>query len=105
MHRIEGLPAALHVEADGVDHAEASGNDRGDGGLVVHVCCHARQPLTLLLLRVPRRHAHRKAEIGQALRHAPAEKAGRSVEHTSELKSLMRTSYSVSCLNKNHTTT
>src|SRR3546814_10075670 len=101
MHRIEGLPAALHVEADGVDHAEASGNDRGDGGLVVHVCCHARQPLTLLLLRVPRRHAHRKAEIGQALRHAPAEK--RSEEHTSELQSLMRISYAVFCLKKKNT--
>src|SRR3546814_4384546 len=30
---------------------------------------------------------------------------GRSVEHTSELQSLMRISYAVFCLKKNHTTT
>src|SRR3546814_2951052 len=34
-----------------------------------------------------------------------AQHAGRSEEHTSELKSLMRISYAVFCLNKNNTTT
>src|SRR3546814_5640050 len=36
--------------------------------------------------------------------HRPADRVGRSEEHTSELQSLMRISYAVICLNKNTTT-
>src|SRR3546814_15703163 len=38
---------------------------------------------------------------GQIYRQPPAELKRRSEEHTSELQSLMRTSYAVLCVNKN----
>src|SRR3546814_4920749 len=51
------------------------------------------------------RHAHATSPIGKTMR-APISRAvawaARSEEHTSELQSLMRISYAVFCLQKNH---
>src|SRR3546814_3946874 len=45
-------------------------------------------------------HVHRRFIHAPALREACARVANRSEEHTSELQSLMRTSYAVFCLKK-----
>src|SRR3546814_13426048 len=55
----------------------------------------ANQPLTADLIADT---AHRIAQ----LRITPEDKEGRSEEHTSELQSLMRDSYAVFCLTKQH---
>src|SRR3546814_7540691 len=41
--------------------------------------------------------------VAERSQRAPAERAGRSEEHTSELQSLMRSSYAVFCLKKKTT--
>src|SRR3546814_5115523 len=44
------------------------------------------------------------SRIGRPAKLTSASEAGRSEEHTSELQSLMRTSYAVFCLTKNNST-
>src|SRR3546814_2451341 len=46
-----------------------------------------------------KRHAEAEADLTRAADYAPVE---RSEEHTSDLQSLMRTSYAVFCLNTTH---
>src|SRR3546814_6984839 len=61
-----------------------------------------RAPTVDIVSRNPR--AHHELQMVIANRPALAAIHGRSEEHTSELQSLMRTSYPVFCLKKKHTT-
>src|SRR3546814_8018064 len=59
-----------------------------------------------LLRRGGRRLLSRRLAVpGRTARRLTVHAGGRSEEHTSELQSLMRTSYAVFCLKKNHIST
>src|SRR3546814_3131006 len=61
-----------------------------------------RHPPRTLGTRTDRRHGPRRVPGARPRRrgHPPREHLGRSEEHTSELQSLMRSSYAVFCLKK-----
>src|SRR3546814_2176251 len=91
---------ALGGEAQRARAADAAARAGDDRDLAVQ-CAHVHPPLEVLppsmtivcpVVKPPARLARKTA--------APAISSGRSEEHTSELQSLMRSSYAVFCLKK-----
>src|SRR3546814_1695331 len=97
--RLGDATSALTQEAERMEHALASGNVAADGLI-------SRAEALLLALDSGARELDETLPMSLSRLDERFDKTmRRSVEHTSELQSLMRTSYAVFCLKKNNTAT
>ena len=86
MDRLEGLPTALDIEADGVHRAIGAGERRRDGRAVVEVgrnrmdvrIFEPEQPTSPV--RSPRGDSNREGVIAKMAHHTPAQES-RAAEH------------------------
>src|SRR3546814_4759081 len=90
----EALPDRLVITADAIKAAEIGVETIGAGGLGSEIISQAT------VTAAPRGEAIVTARAGGAVTRLFKRLGDRSEEHTSELQSLMRTSYAVFCLKK-----